>query len=37
MSMEDSDRALNDGPWIIGDHYVISEPWNPPLNPVSRL
>ncbi|CAN1773799.1 hypothetical protein LINPERHAP1_LOCUS12665 [Linum perenne] len=33
MSMEDFDRALNNGPWLIGDHYVISEPWIPSFEP----
>ncbi|CAN1154325.1 hypothetical protein LINPERPRIM_LOCUS41073 [Linum perenne] len=34
-SMDDSDRALNEGPWLIGDHYVISEPWRPYFEPGS--
>ncbi|CAN1139820.1 hypothetical protein LINPERHAP2_LOCUS11515 [Linum perenne] len=34
-SMDDSDRALNDGPWLIGDYYVISEPWRPYFEPGS--
>ncbi|CAN1132858.1 hypothetical protein LINPERHAP2_LOCUS7294 [Linum perenne] len=32
----DYDRALNEGPWLIGDHYVISKPWRPYYEPRVR-
>ncbi|CAN1138900.1 hypothetical protein LINPERHAP2_LOCUS10946 [Linum perenne] len=35
MSMEDYDNALNGGPWLIGDHYVVSEAWRPYFTPGS--
>ncbi|CAN1299343.1 hypothetical protein LINPERPRIM_LOCUS24168 [Linum perenne] len=40
-SLFDSNQALNEGPWLIGDHYVISEPWRPYFepgdSPISKL
>ncbi|CAN1743194.1 hypothetical protein LINPERHAP1_LOCUS1703, partial [Linum perenne] len=28
-SEEDYNRAFLDGPWLVGDHYVVSEEWRP--------
>ncbi|CAN1120793.1 hypothetical protein LINPERHAP2_LOCUS409 [Linum perenne] len=30
---EDYSRAFLDGPWLIGDHYVVSEEWRPNFEP----
>ncbi|CAN1144835.1 hypothetical protein LINPERHAP2_LOCUS14333 [Linum perenne] len=29
----DFNRALLDGPWLVGDHYVVSEEWRPNFEP----
>ncbi|CAN1142454.1 hypothetical protein LINPERHAP2_LOCUS13095 [Linum perenne] len=33
MSVEDYDRAMFEGPWLVGDHYVVSEEWRPNFEP----
>ncbi|CAN1170067.1 hypothetical protein LINPERHAP2_LOCUS28773, partial [Linum perenne] len=30
---EDYKRAFLDGPWLVGDHYVVSEEWRPNFEP----
>ncbi|CAN1163528.1 hypothetical protein LINPERHAP2_LOCUS25075 [Linum perenne] len=30
---EDYNRAFLDGPWLVGDHYVVSEEWRPNFEP----
>ncbi|CAN1310230.1 hypothetical protein LINPERPRIM_LOCUS27997 [Linum perenne] len=33
MHAEDFERALFDGPWMIGDHYIVAEEWRPNFEP----
>ncbi|KAI9122711.1 hypothetical protein K1719_006551 [Acacia pycnantha] len=32
-STEDRDHALQEGPWMIADHYVLVQRWRPNFNP----
>ncbi|CAN1183343.1 hypothetical protein LINPERHAP2_LOCUS36454 [Linum perenne] len=32
-SEDDYKRAMYDGPWLVGDHYVLSEVWRPNFEP----
>ncbi|CAN1165511.1 hypothetical protein LINPERPRIM_LOCUS33774 [Linum perenne] len=33
METEDYERALFEGPWMVGDHYIVSEEWRPNFEP----
>ncbi|CAN1822969.1 hypothetical protein LINPERHAP1_LOCUS30174 [Linum perenne] len=33
MHVDDYDRALFEGPWLIGDHYIVAEEWRPNFEP----
>ncbi|CAN1163139.1 hypothetical protein LINPERHAP2_LOCUS24873 [Linum perenne] len=33
MEAEDYERALFEGPWMVGDHYIVSEEWRPNFEP----
>ncbi|CAN1181082.1 hypothetical protein LINPERHAP2_LOCUS35156 [Linum perenne] len=33
MDTEDYERALFEGPWLIGDHYIVAEEWRPNFEP----
>ena len=32
-SKEDRDFAMQEGPWMIGDHYLLAQRWRPNFNP----